>query len=78
VTNNINVHFNYTNYCTHYNIIILKKIILFQLIFFGGFYEPTTLEWIGIDNNIIIINSLTSTDGINPRLVSTSNILHIE
>ncbi|XP_060838419.1 cytoplasmic dynein 2 heavy chain 1 [Rhopalosiphum padi] len=49
-----------------------------QLIFFGGFYEPATLEWMGIDSNIIIINSLTSIDGINPRLVSASNIIHIE
>lgn len=51
---------------------------MFQLIFFGGFYEPTTLEWMRIDTNIVIINSLTSIDGINPRLVSASNILHIE
>jgi len=50
---------------------------MFQLIFFGGFYEPSTLEWIGIDN-IVIINSVTSIDGINPRLVSASNILYIE
>ncbi|XP_050420010.1 cytoplasmic dynein 2 heavy chain 1 [Adelges cooleyi] len=49
-----------------------------QLIFFGGFYEPTTLEWIGVDNNLVIVNSLTSTDGINPRLLSASNILHLE
>lgn len=51
---------------------------MLQLIFFNGFYEPNTLEWMGIDDNIVIINSLTSTDGINPRLVSASNILHIE
>lgn len=51
---------------------------MFQLIFFEGFYEPTTLEWMGIDTNIIIINSLTSTDSISPRLVSASNILYIE
>jgi dynein heavy chain 2 len=51
---------------------------MFQLIFFRGFYEPTTLEWMGIENNIVIINSLTSVDRINPRLVSASNILYIE
>lgn len=51
---------------------------MFQLIFFSGFYEPATLEWMGIDTNIVIINSLTSVDGVNPRLISASNILHIE
>ncbi|XP_050526495.1 cytoplasmic dynein 2 heavy chain 1 isoform X2 [Daktulosphaira vitifoliae] len=49
-----------------------------QLIFFGGFYEPSTLEWVGIDDNFTIINSLTSTDEIDSRLMSASNILYLE